>query len=51
MNITVKRYVKIILFPESKFLIVPFSWDVDQLPWNVWEKMLLYKVRRNVTLG
>lgn len=44
MNITVKNTCKIILFfPEITFVIVAFSWDVDQLPWNVREKKLLYE--------
>lgn len=35
--------------PKIKFLVVAFSWDVDQLPWNV-EEVVLYEVLRNVTL-
>lgn len=31
-----------IFSPKIKFLIVAFSWDIKQLPWNVWEKMLLH---------
>jgi len=41
--------LKIFFFPEIKCLIVAFSWGVDRLPSNVWEKMFLYEVWRDVT--